>query len=40
MSDDPCNCGCATRPTPSQGCNCGCQCCGDSPDRQPDDATS
>lgn len=40
MSDEPCNCGCATRPTPTEECACGCECCGESTDRNPAEATS
>ena len=34
MSEDSCNCGCATKPeTPAEPvseCACGCECCGES----------
>jgi len=32
MSDDPCNCGCATRAQSTEttdDCACGCECCGE-----------
>ncbi|HET7487862.1 MAG TPA: hypothetical protein VFJ85_08030 [Acidimicrobiales bacterium] len=40
MSDEPCNCGCATRPTPTEECTCGCECCGDNVDSRPTEAAS
>ena len=40
MSDEPCNCGCATRPTPTEECTCGCQRSGERTDRRPTEATS
>ena len=40
MSDEPCGCGCANRPTPTEECTCGCQCCGESTERHPAEATN
>ena len=40
MSDEPCNCGCATRSTPNEECTCGCKCCGESTDSRTTEATS
>lgn len=40
MSDEPCGCGCATRPTTTDECSCGCECCGESTDGTPTEPAS